>query len=95
MSVETFGPAAVQARIAEIQGRFASAPAAATAVSTPRHDRHRRGQPRHRRRRRSRRHRGGLQPRVAGDFAAALARLNEAAPADDRRPRRPSGRAPP
>ena len=33
MSVETFGPAAVQARIAEIQGRFASAPSSATPVS--------------------------------------------------------------
>ena len=34
MSVETFGPAAVQARIAEIQGRFVSAPSSATPVST-------------------------------------------------------------
>ncbi len=34
MSIETFGPAAVQARIAEIQGRFASAPSSATPVST-------------------------------------------------------------
>jgi peptidoglycan DL-endopeptidase CwlO len=34
MSVETFGPTAVQARIAEIQGRFASAPSSATPVSS-------------------------------------------------------------
>jgi len=34
VSVETFGPAAVQARIAEIQGRFVSAPSSATPVST-------------------------------------------------------------
>ena len=30
MTVETFGPAAVQARIASIQGRFAAAPASAS-----------------------------------------------------------------
>jgi peptidoglycan DL-endopeptidase CwlO len=34
MSVETFGPAAVQARIAEIQGRFMSSPSSAAPVST-------------------------------------------------------------
>ena len=34
MSIETFGPAAVQARIAEIQKRFVSAPSSATPVST-------------------------------------------------------------
>ena len=34
MTVETFGPAAVQARIASIQSRFASAPAASTVASS-------------------------------------------------------------
>ena len=74
MSIETFGPAAVQARIAEIQGRFVSAPSSATTRVHPRHDRHRRGQPQHGRRLRSRRHRGGCGP-GRRDFAAALARL--------------------
>ena len=68
MTVETFGPAAVQARIASIQSRFAATPAASTVASS-------RGTT-------SGAGTGAstLTGSRAAEFAAALARLNGAMP---------------
>jgi len=74
MTVETFGPAAVQARIASIQSRFAAAPAASTVASS--------STAASTRGTTSGAGTGGsaLTGSRAAEFAAALARLNEAMP---------------
>ena len=74
MTVETFGPAAVQARIASIQSRFAAAPAASTVASS--------STAASTRGTTSGAGTGGsaLTGSRAAEFAAALARLNEGMP---------------
>ena len=71
MTVETFGPAAVQARIASIQSRFAAAPAASTVSSSSTASTSTSG---------AGTGSSTLTGSRAAEFAAALARLNEAMP---------------